>query len=363
MPKKTAFYEMHVQNRGRIVEFAGFLMPIQFKGIVEEHLKVRNSIGVFDVSHMGEIVISGKDALKFTNYITTNDVSKLSLNQVQYSTLLYPDGGIVDDLLVYNLKDRFFLVVNAANTDKDFRWIVQNKKWDVEIKNISDEIGQLAIQGPEAEPVVQKLVDFPLNEIKYYWACETKIGGFDVILSRTGYTGEDGFEIYVHNKFAKKLWELVFEAGKAFAIEPIGLGARDTLRLEMKMALYGNDINQTTNPLEAGLGWVVKLDKDDFIGKEALVKIKNDGIKRRLIAFESKGKGIPRPHCQILKDGQEIGHVTSGTFSPSLKKGIGLGYVNVPYHEPGNILTVKGKVEPFAIEVIKPPFYKTPSHK
>ena len=363
MAKKTAFYDMHVQHKGRIVEFAGYLMPIQFKGIVEEHVRVRTSVGVFDVSHMGEVVVTGKDALKFTNYITTNDVGKLALNQVQYSTMLYPDGGIVDDLLVYRLEGRYFLVINATNTDKDVEWIVQNKKWEVDIKNISNETAQLAIQGPKSEPVVQKLVSFPLGDMKYYWACETKIGGFDVVLSRTGYTGEDGFEIYAKNENGPKLWDMTFAAGKEFGIEPIGLGARDTLRLEMKMALYGNDIDQTTNPLEAGLGWVVKLDKDVFIGKEALVKVKAEGMKRRLVAFESKGKGIPRPHFPIMKDGREIGEVTSGTFSPSLKKGIGLGYVYVPFHEPGNILTVKGKAEAFEVEVIKPPFYQNASHK
>ncbi len=363
MPKKTAFYDMHVQHQGRIVEFAGYLMPVQFKGIVKEHLKVRNSVGVFDVSHMGEIVIRGKDALKFTNHITSNDVTKLSLNQVQYSTMLYPDGGIVDDLLVYNFKDRFLLVVNAANTAKDFEWIVQNKKWDVEIKNISDETCQLAIQGPKAEPVVQKLFDLPLSQIQYYWAVETKIGDMAVVLSRTGYTGEDGFEIYTENKYGEKLWKKVLDAGQEYGIEPIGLGARDTLRLEMKMCLYGNDIDKTTNPLEAGLGWVVKLDKEDFIGKEVLLQIKVAGIKRRLVAFESQGRGIPRPHYKILKNGRDVGMVTSGTFSPSLKKGIGLGYVAIPYHEVGSTLTIQGKAETFEVAIIKPPFYKTPSHK
>ncbi|MEO0226115.1 MAG: glycine cleavage T C-terminal barrel domain-containing protein, partial [candidate division WOR-3 bacterium] len=224
-------------------------------------------------------------------------------------------------------------------------------------------IGQLAIQGPRSEAVVQKLVNFPLGELKYYWACETEIGGFDVILSRTGYTGEDGFEIYTENKNCRKLWEMVFAAGREFEIAPIGLGARDTLRLEMKMALYGNDIDKTTNPLEAGLGWIVKLDKEDFIGKQALLKIKEEGVKRKLVAFESKGRGIPRPGFQILKDDRIVGYVTSGTFSPSLSKGIGLGYVDIAYQEPGNRFMVKGKTGTFEVETVKPPFYKTPSHK
>ncbi len=337
-------------------------MPIQFEGIIPEHETVRTGVGVFDVSHMGEIEITGPDRLQFTNYITTNDASKMALNQVQYSAMLYSDAGIVDDLLVYNLKDRIFLVVNAANTEKDFSWIVQNKKFDVEIRNRSDEVGQLAIQGPKSEMLMQKIVDFNLTELKYYWATETEIRGIKVLLSRTGYTGEDGFEIYVAAEDALKIWKLIFDAGRDYGVKPIGLGARDTLRFEMRYCLYGNDIDKTTNPLEAGLGWIVKFDKGDFIGRDALLRIKEAGLKRKLVGFETAGKGIPRPHQKIFSDNQEIGFVTSGTFSPSIKKGIGMGYVASTFSEPGTRLKVMAK-EPIEVEIIKGPFYKKGTHK
>ena len=362
MAKKTPFYDKIVENKGRIVEFADFLMPIQFEGIIPEHNTVRNSVGVFDVSHMGEVEIRGNDRLKFVNYITTNDASKLALNQVQYSTMLYPDAGIVDDLLVYNLKDRMLLVVNASNTEKDYAWIAENKKYDVEITNRSDEIGQLAVQGPKAEPVMQKLFDLDLSTIKFYHAVETEMKGIPVILSRTGYTGEDGFEIYLDKKYAADAWDMVFSAGKEFGIKPIGLGARDTLRFEMRYCLYGNDIDKTTNPLEAGLGWVVKLDKAEFIGKESLLAIKERGLQRKLIGFEASTKGIPRHLQEIYAGDEKIGFVTSGTFAPSLKKGIGMGYVNLAHTAIGSRLKVKAK-EPIEVEIIKGPFYKHGSRK
>lgn len=362
MPKKTPFYDMHIKNNGKIVEFAGFLMPVQFEGIIPEHQTVRNSVGVFDVSHMGEIEIRGNDRIKFVNYITTNNVSKLGLNQIQYSTMLYPDAGIVDDLLVYNLNDRIFLVVNAANTDKDYKWILDNKRFDVDIVNLSDEVGQLAVQGPKSELVMQKLFDFDLSELKYYWAIDTKMRNIPVVLSRTGYTGEDGFEVYIDRKYANQVWDMIFEAGTKFSIKPIGLGARDTLRFEMRYCLYGNDIDKTTNPLEAGLGWIVKFDKDNFIGKENLLKIKEDGLKRKLVGFEVVDKGIPRPHQEIHNEDRKLGYVTSGTFAPSLKKGLGIGYVGLPYNKVGTRLKVMGK-NPIAVEIIKGPFYKHASHK
>jgi len=362
MPKKTPFYEFHVKNHGKIVEFAGYYMPIQFQGIIPEHETVRTSVGVFDVSHMGEIEIRGNDRWKFIDYLTTNDVLKLEPNQVHYTTMLYKDGGIVDDLLVYNLHDRLLLVVNAANTAKDYQWVAENKKFDVEIVNISDAIGQLAVQGPKAQPVMQKLVDENLDELKYYWALETKLKGIPALLSRTGYTGEDGFEIYIDTADADKIWEMIFHAGDEFDMKPIGLGARDTLRFEMRYCLYGQDIDKTTNPLEAGLGWVVKLDKEDFIGKQSLLQIKEKGITRRLVGFETVEKGIPRPHHEIHADNEKVGSVTSGTFSPSLKKGIGLGYVAVPYNKVGTRLTVMGN-SAINVEIIKGPFYKQGSRK
>jgi aminomethyltransferase len=362
MPKKTPFYDKHVENNGKIVEFADFLMPIQFEGIIPEHSTVRNSVGVFDVSHMGEVEIRGKDRTKFVNYLTTNDVSKLACNQVQYTTMLYPDAGIVDDLLVYILADRILLVVNATNTKKDYMWIVENKKYDVEIENTSDKIGQLAIQGPKAESVMQKLFDFELTTLKYYWATETNMKGIPVLLSRTGYTGEDGFELYLDGKYAADVWDMVFSAGKEFDIKPIGLGARDTLRFEMRYCLYGNDIDKTTNPLEAGLGWIVKLDKEQFIGKESLLAIKQRGIKRKLVGLEALGKGIPRPLQEIFAADEKVGVVTSGTFAPSLKKGISMGYVNLVHAKVGNKLKVMSK-EPIEVEIIKGPFYKHGGHK
>jgi aminomethyltransferase len=362
MAKKTPFYDKHVQHKGKIVEFAGFFMPVQFEGIIPEHRAVRESVGVFDVSHMGEVEITGSDRIKFVNYITTNNVSKLELNQVQYSTMLYPDAGIVDDLLVYNLKDKVLLVVNASNTDKDFAWIIENKKYDVEIKNKSDEIGQLAVQGPKAEPVMQKLFDLDLSTLNFYWATETEMKGIPVILSRTGYTGEDGFEVYSDGKYASDVWDMVFSAGKEFNIKPIGLGARDTLRFEMRYCLYGNDIDKTTNPLEAGLGWVVKFDKDEFIGKDVLLDIKTRGVQRKLVGFETVGKGIPRHHQEIYAGDEKIGFVTSGTFAPSLKKGIGMGYVNLAHAKVGSRFKVVGK-EPIEVEIIKGPFYKHGTHK
>jgi len=362
MAKNTPFYEMHVRNNAKIVEFAGFLMPIQFEGIIPEHEAVRTSVGVFDVSHMGEIEVRGEDRMKFANYLTTNDVTRLALNQIQYTTMLYPDAGIVDDFLVYNLKDRILLVVNASNADKDFAWIMENKRFKVSVSNRSDDIGELAIQGPKAQLVMQKLFNFNLDTLKFYWAAETEMAGFPVILSRTGYTGEDGFELYMDKKYAERSWELIFDAGREFNIKPIGLGARDTLRFEMRYCLYGNDIDRSTNPLEAGLGWIVKIDKGEFIGRDALVRIKESGIKKKLVGFEALGKGIPRPHLDIFKEDAKVGFVTSGTFSPSLKKGIGMGYLDVPFSEAGIKLKVAGK-ESFEVEVIKGPFYKHGSRK
>lgn len=337
-------------------------MSVQFEGIIPEHTTVRTGVGVFDVSHMGEIEIRGKDRKAFVNYLTTNDVTQLAENQIQYSTMLYEDAGIVDDLLVYNLKDRILLVVNAANTDKDYAWIMENKKFDVSIENISDAIGQLAVQGPEAEKVIQKISSIDVSTIAYYWTREIQLREISVILSRTGYTGEDGFEIYCRREHAQEIWSMVFDAGEEFQIKPIGLGARDTLRFEMRYCLYGNDIDKTTNPLEAGLSWIVKFDKGDFIGKQALLTIKEKGIIRRLVGFEATEKGIPRPHQEIHVLGSSVGYVTSGTYAPTLKKGLGMGYVNKPHDKIGTKLTVAGK-QPIEVVIVKGAFYKNASHK
>jgi aminomethyltransferase len=361
--KKTPFYEIHLKNNAKIVDFAGFLMPIQFKGIMEEHRRVRSTVGLFDITHMGEFEIWGKDSLDFLQKVTTNDVSKLETNQVQYSCMCYDEGGIVDDLLVYRLPAHYMLVVNATNIDKDFKWLEDHLFGDAKLKDVSDQTALLALQGPEAEKVLSQLTDVNLSNLRFYWAAFGKVAGIDMLFSRTGYTGEDGFELYTTPENAESLWSALEEAGKKFDVEPIGLGARDSLRLEMKYMLYGNDIDQTTNPLEAGLGWIVKLDKGDFIGKEPIMKMKKDGIKRKLVPFVLKGKGFPRKGYEIQKNNKKIGFVTSGTFSPSLEKGIGLGYVSVEQSKKGEELDIIIRSKAEKAEIIKPPFYKNFTHK
>jgi len=363
MAKKTPFYDQHVKHGAKIVEFAGYLMPIQYRGIVEEHRKVRNDAGIFDLSHMGEFILTGKDAEAFLQKVTVNDVSKLDLWQVQYSCMCYPEGGIVDDLLIYRLPDHWMLVVNAACLDKDFAWLQQNKIGDVKLENISDNIALLAIQGPRAEKVMARLTDCDLPGIKFYWSAREKVGGEEILFSRTGYTGEDGFELYLPSDIAPKFWNLALEAGKEFEVEPIGLGARDSLRLEMKYMLYGNDIDQTTNPLEAGLGWIVKPDRGDFIGREPILKARQNGLSRRLVSFEMLDQAFPRQHYPIHKNGGKIGEVTSGVFSPSLERGIGLGYVPTQHSEIGSTFEIQIRDRPYPAQVVKPPFWKNYSHK
>ena len=362
-PKKTPFYDIHVKNNAKIVEYAGFLMPIQFRGIMQEHRRVRSTVGLFDVTHMGEFEVRGKDSLAFLQKVTTNDVSKLETNQVQYSCMCYDEGGVVDDLLVYRLPTHYMLVVNASNIDKDFKWLEDHLSGDVTLKDVSDETALLALQGPKAEKILYQLTDIDLSNLSFYWATSGKVAGIEMVFSRTGYTGEDGFELYTQPENGEKLWQALADAGKKFDIEPIGLAARDSLRLEMKYMLYGNDIDQTTNPLEAGLGWVVKLDKGDFIGKGPILKTKKEGLKRKLVPFVLKGKGFPRKGYEIHKNDKKTGFVTSGTFSPSLEKGIGLGYVAVEHSTKGEELDImiRGKAE--KAEIIKPPFYKDFTHK
>ena len=364
MPKVTAFHDRHLAAGGRMVDFAGYDLPIQFHGIIPEHLRVRTTVGVFDVSHMGRIEVRGRDALQFINKMTTNDASKLAVNQAQYSVLCYPDGGIVDDLVVYRLPDYYLLVVNGANNTKDTAWLKEHLSGDVKLDNVTDQTGQLAIQGPKAEATMQKISSVDLAQVGFYWAAEAQVAGVKVVVSRTGYTGEDGFEVYISAADAGRVWDAVFEAGKEFQIEPIGLGARDTLRMEMKMALYGNDIDQTTNPIEAGLSWVVCLDKTGgFIGSDVLKRVEEEKPKRRLVCIEMKDKSIARPHYKILAGGAEVGQVTSGTLSPSLNKGIALGYVKRAFAKVGTEVAVdiRGKAAP--AEIVKPPFYKHGSRK
>lgn len=359
--KRTAFYNLHKRLGAKTVPFAGFEMPVHYSGIINETLCVRKSVGVFDVSHMGEIFIQGKDALDFVQKVTINDASKLQIGKVQYSALCYEDGGIVDDLLVYNFGEYFMLVVNAANKDKDLEWLIKNKSGNITIIDKSDEISLLAVQGPNSLKTLQKLTNLNLSEIKYYSFVNAKLANVDMVISRTGYTGELGFELYFDSdvSISEKIWNAIFEAGKEFDIQPVGLGARDTLRLEMGYCLYGNDIDKTTNPLEAGLGWITKLEKPYFIGKESLVKISNNGITRKLIGFIlNDEKAFPRKDYEILVDGKKVGFVTSGTYSPTLEKGIGMGYVPTNNSVEGSIIDIKIRNQYFKAEVVKPPFVK-----
>jgi aminomethyltransferase len=348
--KKTKFYNIHVKNGAKIVEFAGYQMPIQYSSIIGEHKTVRKSVGVFDVSHMGEVFIRGDKALDFIQEITVNDASKLNDGRVQYSAMCYKDGGIVDDLLVYRIsKNEFMLVINASNIEKDFNWMKENNKFGVEIDNQSDNYSLLAIQGPESKKTLQKICDRELD-IEYYHFFKAKVGRTDMIVSRTGYTGELGYEIYFsgNEKTAEDTWDKVFDAGKEFNIQPIGLAARDSLRLEMGFCLYGNDIDKTTNPLEAGLGWITKLKKERFVGKDALMKTKEEGLKRKLVPISTSEKVFPRHGYELSANGKKIGTVTSGTVSPILDKAIALGYVNIEYAYEGAAINflIRGKEVP-----------------
>ncbi len=356
--KQTAFYEIHKALGAKIVEFAGFEMPVQYSGIIDEHLTVRNKVGVFDVSHMGEFEVRGKDALQFLQKVTVNDVSKLTQGKIQYSAMCYADGGIVDDLLVYNVGGHYMLVVNASNIDKDFKWLQSQLKGDVQLKNVSDDFSLLAIQGPRSRELLQKLTDVQLAAIEYYHFKRGTVAGVPMIISRTGYTGELGFEIYFDATpvTGKKVWEAIFAAGKEFGVAPIGLGARDTLRLEMGFCLYGNDIDQTTHPLEAGLGWITKLDKGEFLGREPMLKAKESGLKRKLVGLTLPEKNIARHGFPITSKGSAIGQITSGTFSPSLQKSVAMGYVGSSYGEPGSCITVSIRGKDIQATIVKVPF-------
>ncbi len=358
--KRTALYDTHVAHGAKIVEFGGYLMPVQYRGIIEEHLQVRKSAGIFDVSHMGEFEFRGPSAHEFLQRMTINDVSKLEVGQAQYSALCYPEGGIVDDIIVYRKADRYLMVVNAANLPKDWAWLTQHSDASVGMTDVSEEIGLLAVQGRNAQATLQKLTRFDLKTVKYYWFVETELAGAPALISRTGYTGEDGFEVAMATPHAVQVWNAIMEAGKEFGIEPIGLGARDTLRLEMKFCLYGNDIDQTTNPLEAGLGWITKLDKGEFIGETAIAQMKANGPKRKLVGFEVQGKNIARHGYAILKDGKNTGHVTSGTFSPSLQKAIGMGYVATEHCAVDTEITIDIRGRQAAARIVKTPFYQRP---
>jgi aminomethyltransferase len=358
----TPFTRFHVAAGAKMVPFAGFNMPVQYKGITSEHLAVRKSVGLFDLSHMGEFEVFGAGALEFLQKVTTNNVAALTPGKIQYSCMTYPEGGIVDDLLVYCLPDRFFLVVNASNMEKDFDWLQSHKPPDVSLVDRSAELGLLAIQGPNAQKVMARLTEYDLEGMPYYSCARTKVGGAEILFSRTGYTGEDGFELYIPNAECEKLWMAVVRAGEPENMELIGLGARDSLRLEMKMALYGNDIDQTTSPVEAGLSWIVDFSKD-FIGSPILKKQKEAGVARKLVCLELEGKAFPRHGYDIADERGVIGKVTSGTMSPSLGKPIAMGYVPTDKSKIGSTVEVLIRDSRFKATVVKPPFYKEASHR
>ncbi len=343
-----------------MVPFAGYNMPVQYTGVNEEHNTVRTSVGVFDVSHMGEFILKGKQAIDLLQKVTSNDVSALTPGKVQYSCLPNEQGGIVDDLLVYKIDEETYMaVVNASNIEKDWNWISKHNTFGVEMKNISDQTSLLAVQGPKAEATLQKLTDIDLSSIPYYTFKKGKFNGIDnVLISNTGYTGAGGFEIYFENEVAEKMWNGIFEAGKEFGIKPIGLGARDTLRLEMGFCLYGNDIDDTTSPIEAGLGWITKFNKA-FINSSQLLEQKEKGVGRKLVGFEMIDRGIPRHDYEIRDaEGKTIGKVTSGTQSPSLQKAIGMGYVDQAYAKPDSEIYVNIRDKAIKAKVVRIPFFK-----
>jgi len=357
--KKTALYEEHKSLDAKMIDFGGWQMPVQYSGIIDEHKAVRNKAGIFDVSHMGEILISGKEALDLVQKLITNDASKLTNGDVLYTPMCYQDGGIVDDLLVYRTDvDQFLLVVNASNTTKDLRWVKKNAELfeQAEVEDKSDYYALIALQGPISREIIQPLLEEDISNLKYYTFIETDIEGVRAIVSRTGYTGELGFEVYLKTEDAVKVWNAMLKEGSDKGLKPAGLGARDTLRLEKALCLYGNDIDETTNPLEANLGWTVKFDKEDFNGKEALEKVKEDGVKRTLVGFIMQERGIPRHGYEIKVDGEVVGEVTSGSYSPTLDENIGLAYVDKKLAEEDTELDVCIRKREVKAKIFKTPF-------
>ncbi len=359
--KTTALTKVHEALGAKMVPFAGYLMPVSYEGVTTEHATVRESVGVFDVSHMGEFLIEGPSALDLIQKVSSNDASKLTIGRAQYSCLPNETGGIVDDLIIYKIKEEtYLLVVNASNIEKDWEHIQKyNEQYGAVMRNISDSYSLLAIQGPKAVAAMQSLTSVALDEIKFYHFVVGDFAGFPhVIISATGYTGSGGFEIYCKNEEVSQIWDKVLEAGAAFGIKPIGLAARDTLRLEMGYCLYGNDIDDNTSPLEAGLGWITKFNKD-FVNAQDLAKEKEAPLSNKLVGFELNERGIPRQDYELFdKDGTKIGRVTSGTMSPSLNKGIGLGYVSADMASPGTIIYIQIRKKRIPATVVKLPFYK-----
>ncbi len=356
---RTPLHAEHASANAKLVDFAGYLMPVQYPtGIKAEHQAVRTAAGLFDVSHMGEFEVRGPEALDFVQYVTTNDASGLKSGQAQYTALPNEQGNILDDILVYRVDDGYLLVVNAANREKDWEWLSRfQDRFDVELVDRSDETSLLALQGPRAAEVLSGITDFDLESLGYYRAANFDIDGRPAFVSRTGYTGEDGFEIYIDNEHAVPLWRRILEAGEGIGVVPAGLGARDTLRLEMGYALYGNELTETRDPFEAGLAWVTKLDKGDFVGRTALAEKKAAGVDEKLIGFRMLGRGFPRQTYQLAADGAVIGGVTSGTVSPSLNVGIGLAYVTPEHAKPGTRLDILIRDQAIPVEVVRLPFY------
>lgn len=361
--KRTPLYEAHIEAGAKVIDFGGWEMPVQYVGILEEHYTVRARAGLFDVSHMGEINVQGPQALDMVNMLITNDATKLADGQILYTPMCYEHGGIVDDLLIYrHQQEHFLLVVNASNIDKDFAWMEQlAQDYNVKLENISSQIAQLAFQGPLAEKILQRISNVNLSEIKYYWFTHGKVAGVECLISRTGYTGEDGFEMYFPPQFAVLLWEEILKTGKEEGAEPIGLGARDTLRFEACLPLYGNELGEDISPLEAGLGSFVKLDKSAFTGKQALAAQRAAGVPRKSVGIEMIDRGIPRSHYPLAVDGREIGFVTSGSFSPTLEKNIGLGLIDAKEAEIGKEIEVVVRGKGVKARIIKKPFYKRES--
>lgn len=355
--KTTPFTNIHIALGAKMHEFAGYNMPIEYSGINDEHLTVRNSVGVFDVSHMGEIWVKGPKALELLQNVCSNDASKLVTGQAQYSCFPNGKGGIVDDIIVYYFEpEKYMLVVNASNVEKDWNWLNENNQAGAELENASDHIAQLAVQGPKATEMLQKLASISLSEIPYYHFTVGEFAGVkNVILSNTGYTGAGGFELYFYPEYGKQIWNALFEVGKIYGLKPIGLGARDTLRLEKGFCLYGNDIDDTTSPIEAGLGWITKFaDGKNFIDRETLERQKTEGVSRKLVRFELSERGIPRHGYEIVNANDEIiGHVTSGTMLPESKTGIGMGYVNAPYFKNGEPIYIKIRTKNLKAKIVK----------
>ena len=360
--KRTPLHDQHRAMGARMVEFGGWAMPVQYTGVIEEHQAVRQAAGLFDLGHMGQLEVSGPDAARFLNWTLTNDITTLPEGLAHYSLLCQPDGGVLDDVIVYRLPDRYLVVVNASNIDKDMSWLADRRaerpEWDVTVRNASDETMMLALQGPRAEAILQPLTGLPLADLPPFGCVEADVAGTPAILARTGYTGEDGFELYFPAEASETLWTTLLKAGQDHGLLPIGLGARDTLRLEAKMALYGHELTENINPYEARVGWAVKLDKGDFIGREALRRIHDQGPARKLVGFRMVGRGIPRAGYPLIHDGATVGEVTSGTMSPTLKEAIGLGLIQSELAGVSRPVAVLIRDRPVEALQVPTPFYR-----